>query len=245
MPIMCEVLELMQLAADLHIHSCLSPCAEEVMTPNNIVNMAFIKKLSVIAVTDHNSAKNLPAVAKLAMRRGLVLLPGLEVQSREEVHLLCYFESVDAALQFGDEIYEYLPDMPNRVEIFGKQLIMDENDEVTGVEQKLLIQSLELGIDQVVRRVKNLDGLVVPAHINKNANSILYNLGFIPPGLSFPTLEVSKSAPIPAIDLAMYRVVYTSDAHDIYAILEPEQYIEAETCSARGVLRAMKRRISQ
>lgn len=245
MPGMCEVPEHMKLAADLHIHSCLSPCAEEVMTPNNIVNMAFIKQLGVIAVTDHNSAKNLPAVATVAKQRGLVLLPGLEVQSREEVHLLCYFESVEAAVQFGDEIYEFLPNIPNRPDIFGSQQIMDANDEVTGTEPKLLIQSLRLGIEQVVMRVQEQGGLVVPAHINKNANSILYSLGFIPPGLGFPTLEVSRTAPIPAVDLSMYRVVYTSDAHDIYAILEPEQYIEVETCSAHGVLRSMKQRIAK
>lgn len=233
----------MKMAADLHIHSCLSPCAEDVMTPNNIVNMAFIKRLGVIAVTDHNSAKNLPAVAKVAKTRGIVLLPGLEVQSREEVHLLCYFETVEAAMEFGDEIYAFLPDTPNRVDIFGKQQIMDENDEQIGTEPKLLIQSLGLSIEQVVQRVNGYGGLVVPAHINKNANSILYCLGFIPRGLNFPVLEISRTAAIPSIDLSMYRVVYTSDAHDIYAILEPEQYIEVETCSARSVLRALKQRM--
>ena len=232
----------MRLAADLHIHSCLSPCADGEMTPNNIVNMAYIKKLDVIAVTDHNSAKNLPAVAGAARKRGLVLLPGLEVQSREEVHLLCYFETLEAALAFGDAIYAHLPDVANRTDIFGEQLVMDANDTVTGAEPRLLIQSLRLSIDEVCALTEDFGGLVVPAHVNREANSILYNLGFIPPGLGFPALEVCAAAPAPAVDLSKYRVIHSSDAHMLGAILEPKQVIEAPARSARGMLQALKKR---
>lgn len=231
----------MHLAADLHIHSCLSPCADAEMTPNNIVNMAYVKKLDVIAVTDHNSAKNLPALAGAAKKRGLVFLPGLEVQSREEVHLLCYFGSLDAALAFGEEIYGFLPDIPNRPDLFGEQTVMDECDAVIGAEPRLLVQSLPMSVEQVCARTEDFGGLVVPAHVNRNANSILYNLGFIPPGLDFPVLEACVSAPAPAVDLSKYRVIYTSDAHTLGAILEPEQIIKAPERSAQGVLQALKK----
>ena len=230
----------MRLAADLHIHSCLSPCADASMTPNNIVNMAYIKKLDVIAVTDHNSAKNLPAIAGAAQKRGLVLLPGLEVQTREEVHLLCYFGSLDEALAFGDEIYGFLPDVPNRADLFGEQIVMDECDAVTGTEPRLLVQSLTLSIEQVCARTEAFGGLVVPAHINRNANSILYNLGFIPPDLDFKVLEVCVTGPAPAVELSKYRVIYSSDAHTLGAVLEPEQMVEAPERSARSVLQALK-----
>jgi PHP family Zn ribbon phosphoesterase len=230
----------MKLAADLHIHSCLSPCGDDDMTPNNIVNMAYIKQLGAIAVTDHNSAKNLPAVAEVAKARGLVLVPGLEVQTREEVHLLCYFGELEDALRFGDALYAYLPGLPASPDVFGAQRILNENDELIGTEPRLLIQSLDLSIEQVVALTQEYGGLVVPAHVNKSANSIFYNLGFIPPGLGFPTLEVYKKAPLPDADLSGYRLIYASDAHCLAQILEPEFFVDVETCSARGVLRALR-----
>jgi PHP family Zn ribbon phosphoesterase len=229
----------MKLAADLHIHSCLSPCGDDDMTPNNIVNMAYIKQLGAIAVTDHNSAKNLPAVAEVAKARGLVLVPGLEVQTREEVHLLCYFGELEDALRFGDVLYAYLPGLPASPDVFGEQRILNENDEIIGTEPRLLIQSLDLSIEQVAALTREYGGLVVPAHVNKSANSIFCNLGFIPPGLDFPALEVYRKAPLPDADLSGYRLIHASDAHCLAQILEPEFFVDAETCSARGVLRAL------
>jgi len=230
----------MKLAVDLHIHSCLSPCASDEMTPNNIVNMAYLKGLNAIAITDHNSALNLPAAAAVAKGRGLVLLPGIEVQSREELHLLCYFPDVDTALEFGGAIYGYLPDMPNNTDVFGPQSVLDEDDEEVQREPRLLVQSLSLSMDEVIALAAQRGGLTVPAHINRPSYSLLAQLGFMPPHLSFPALELYEGAPQPKMDLSKYLVFHSSDSHDLGAILEPSVYIDAESCSARGLLRALQ-----
>ena len=124
----------MKLFCDLHIHSCLSPCGDALMTPNNIVGMAFIKQLDAIAVCDHNTARNLPAIKEVADMMNVVLLPGLELTTREEAHMLAYFESVDAALAFSDVIYAHLPPIPNNAKFFGEQQRMNAQDEVIGIE---------------------------------------------------------------------------------------------------------------
>jgi len=131
------------------MHSCLSPCGDDDMTPNNIVGMSFIKELDCIAVTDHNTALNLPAIKKVADAMGVVLLPGIEVTSSEEVHILTYFRDVDTAVEFGKMVYEHLLPIPNSKEIFGHQRIMNEMDEQTGELDKLLIQATDLSIEEI------------------------------------------------------------------------------------------------
>ncbi len=231
----------MKIACDLHIHSCLSPCGEEDMTPNNIVNMAFIKELDAIAVTDHNRALNLPAVAKLAKEAGLVLLPGMEVTSREEVHALCYFRTVEKALEFGERLYPFLPKIKNRPDFFGEQLIMDDEDEITGHEEYLLLQSVSLSLKEVFDSAAELGGLCAPAHINKRANSLLYVLGFLPPDIPFKTVELSRTAPAPKVNLDHYHVLYSSDAHQLDAMLEREFFLDVPERSAEGIFDALTR----
>ena len=123
---------------DLHIHSCLSPCAEEDMTPNNIVNMSVLKGLDIIGVTDHNSAKNAAAVFEAGKRAGLVVVPGMELCTLEEVHLLCLFKNLEDVENFQDIVYGNLPPIKNREDIFGSQIIMNSRDEITGQEEILL-----------------------------------------------------------------------------------------------------------
>ncbi|MGI6707045.1 MAG: PHP domain-containing protein [Clostridia bacterium] len=125
----------MKAAVDLHIHSCLSPCADDDMTPNNIVNMALLKKLDIISVTDHNSAGNVAAVMEVAKDKDILILPGMEVNSREEVHLLCYFASLDSITAFDRFLYPYIPEVPNHKNIFGSQLLCNEQDKVIGEEK--------------------------------------------------------------------------------------------------------------
>ena len=143
----------MKLYYDLHIHSSLSPCGDDDMTPNNIVHMAMLKELNMIAVTDHNSARNLPAVKKVAEECGILLIPGIEVTTAEEIHLLTYFETVEETMDFGEYIYDSLPDISNRPEIFGEQRIMDETDAVTGHLDKLLLTASCHSIDALCREV--------------------------------------------------------------------------------------------
>ena len=118
-----------KLFCDLHIHSCLSPCGDSLMTPNNIVGMAFIKQLDVIAVCDHNCARNLPAIKEVADMMNVLLLPGMELTTREEAHMLCYIKTVEACMAFGETVYAHLPPIPNNEKFFGRQQVMNAQDE--------------------------------------------------------------------------------------------------------------------
>lgn len=204
---------------DLHIHSCLSPCASDDMTPANIAGMAHIKGLSLIALTDHNAADNLPAMAKAAAEHGLIFIPGIEVNTSEEVHVLTYFVDVDAAVTFGKTLYDAMPDIQNRPDIFGNQLIMDASDNTKGTLSKLLLQAVPFSLNDIVRMTKASNGCTVPAHINRDSFSLLTNLGFLPPGL-FGCVEVAKSLPCPNLDGSL-KVFHSSDAHDLGTISEP------------------------
>ena len=231
----------MKLAADLHMHSCLSPCGDMLMTPNNIVGMAKLKGLDVIAVSDHNTAKNLPAVQAVANAMDMLLLPAIEAETREEVHVLCYMPSVEAALALGEEIYLALPDNPNMPDFFGEQVIMNEDDEPIGTEPKLLIQSTTLSINELCSSCRALGGVPVPAHINRTSNSLLNNLGFIPPDAEFTAVEVYRSLPVPEYaETFRYHVIYSSDAHDLGAIFERDNFISAEARTVEALLNYMR-----
>lgn len=212
----------MKLFCDLHIHSCLSPCGDALMTPNNIVGMAFIKQLDVIAVCDHNSAENLPAIKEAADLMNVLLLPGMELTTREEAHMLCYFRDVKTCLDFSREIRGHLPPIPNIERFFGRQQIMNAQDEETGVEERLLISALDLSFEQCERMIHEAGGLCVPAHINRGSSGVLGALGFLPPDVRYDALEISKAAPWPQMDTAGYRILHSSDAHYLENILEPE-----------------------
>lgn len=205
----------MELNYDLHIHSCLSPCGDNDMTPNNIIGMAGILELSAIAVSDHNSARNLPPICKLGEQQGILVVPAIEITTAEEVHVLSLFPTLEAALDMGEELYSLLPDIPNDPEIFGDQLILDENDGVVGTLDKLLINAVNLPIEKVFDRVRIRGGVPIPAHIDKTAYSVVSNLGFIPPELGAKTVEV-KNPPCPFSE--GYLVITDSDAHTLEAM---------------------------
>lgn len=224
----------MKIACDLHIHSCLSPCGDALMTPNNICNMAKLKGLEAIAVTDHNTAGNLRAVEAVAEEVGIILLPGIEVQTQEETHILCYFPDVEQAVGFSYRLYDSLMDMPNREDLFGEQLIMDSNDEAIAHESRMLLQSSEWDIDTLIREAKAFGGVCVPAHVNRESFSVLYNLGAIPQNAGFKTVEVYPKAPLD-VDLSSYRILRSSDAHYIENILEQESFISVVSADRQGV----------
>ncbi len=213
---------------DLHLHSALSPCGDEDMTPNNIVNMALLKGLDIIALSDHNSAGNLRAVAKAAGSR-LLVIPAIEVESAEEVHIVCYFPSVDRAEQFSEELKAQLPPIENRPDIFGRQLYLNEQDEVTGEEHQLLVCASGLSIEQVFSLTANYGGASVPAHIDRSSSSILSNLGFIPPDLPVSALEITaKGRAELEQKYAGFRILTNSDAHYLEDIAEPEFSLDLE-----------------
>ncbi len=221
----------MKFAIDLHIHSILSPCGDEDMTPNNIVNMALIKGLDIIAITDHNSCKNIPAIMEVAKKLGIMAIPGMEVQTKEEVHIICLFKSLEAAMKFDEIVYNCLPDIPNSENVFGKQLIMNSEDMIIGKEEKLLLSSCALSVNDVFILVRGLGGICIPAHVDRTAYSIITNLGFIPPSLKVKTVEFSKKDTPENIlrkfpFLKKYNYIVSSDAHYLWDINERECFID-------------------
>ncbi len=228
---------------DLHIHSCLSPCGEEEMTPNNIVGMAQVLELSILAVSDHNTALQLPAIEKLAREAGILFVPGIEISTAEEAHILSLFPDVPSALAMGEEVYAALPPVKNRPEIFGNQFILDENDEKVGELDKLLINATTLSIGEVFQRVRAHGGVPVPAHIDKNAYSVIASLGMIPPELGVRAVEISDSGRKKG-----YRppeegvfVLNDSDAHCLDVMCGHEAgEIELDRWSVRALLELLR-----
>ncbi len=216
---------------DLHIHSCLSPCAEDDMTPNNIVNMALIKGLDIIAITDHNSVRNVKAIMEAGERNGLLVVPGMELCTSEEIHLVCLFPEYEKALSFEKHVYDNLPPIDNREDIFGAQIIMDADDNEIGREHRLLSGACALDIETSINLVRALDGIIIPAHINRESYSILNTLGSIPSEYGFKFLEYSKYSSLEKLlldnpQLRSYNFIRSSDAHFLSDILEQEVSLE-------------------
>ncbi|MGI6315329.1 MAG: PHP domain-containing protein [Christensenellales bacterium] len=204
--------------ADLHIHSCLSPCGEEEMTPNNIVRMALIKGLRAIAVTDHNACANVPGVQAAAAPLGLTVIPGTEVTTVEDIHVLCYFPDYPRLAAFCAWLDATDPGIPNRSERMGRQVIRDGEDNETGQLPNLLITGRGGPLEEVEARALAMGGVAVPAHIDKSSNSILSVLGYIPRSLNARTVEVLGEK---GREAAGFRgVIRSSDAHQLTDILE-------------------------
>ena len=225
----------MRLFCDLHIHSCLSPCGDELMTPNNIAGMAMLKGLDAIAVADHNSARNLPALSRTCAAMDVLLLPAMELTTAEEVHLLSYFPTVEAALDFSEELHGHLPPIQNRPDIFGPQQVLDEDDEQVGSEDLLLLNALSLSLDELVERINARGGAAVPAHINRGSNGLLINLGMMPPEPDFHVVEVWPDQPALPEAVKDRRVLHASDAHQLGNIREAVFDIPTERFSFGGL----------
>ncbi|SHJ59183.1 hypothetical protein SAMN02745751_02918 [Dethiosulfatibacter aminovorans DSM 17477] len=218
----------MKIYYDLHIHSGLSPCGEKEMTPNNIVNMSIIKGLDIISVTDHNTVENYPAVKAVADKTGMKVIPGIEITSREEVHILAYFNTYEDAKIVSDKLYDALPDIKNRPEIFGEQTIYDEMDNPRGTLEKLLINATTFTIKDIIGMVKAVNGVVMPAHVEKKSNGIIGVLGFIPPEYDFEFVEVESKEYENRLT-EKYKKIYNSDAHRLEDISEPLNYFDCDS----------------
>ena len=223
---------------DLHIHSCLSPCADDDMTPANICGMAHIKGLDAIAVTDHNTARNLPYVKEAADYYGLILLPGMEITTKEEVHLLGYFRDVETAVEVGNIFTSHLPPMKNKPDYFGNQLVMNTDDEVVDVEEHLLIGSTDLGLAECTKIIRDHGGAAVPAHINRG-HGLLVNLGLFPEEPVFPVVEVRPELPVNEKLISGKRRLWSSDAHHLGDILEAVSALETDRFSLGGLFDAV------
>jgi PHP family Zn ribbon phosphoesterase len=211
-------------AADLHLHTVLSPCAEAEMLPEFILERAAELGLNLIAVTDHNSAENCEAVIRAAAGTGIAVLPGMELQTREEVHVLCLFDSLEQAMEWQGLVYANLPPVKNRPEFFGSQVVLDADGEPVGFNDRLLVTSTNLSVDETVRRVREQGGLCIPSHVDRPVYSIIANLGFIPPDLGIRGVEISplvgaKEARTRVPGLEGYTLVANGDAHRLTEML--------------------------
>ena len=230
----------MNFFADLHIHSCLSPCGDNDMTPGNILGMAVVKGLEIVAISDHNAARNLPAAEKIAEAYGLLLVPAIEITTSEEVHMLGYFPDVKTAVDFGDMLKTHLPPGKNKPAFFGEQLVMNEDDEVIGHEDALLIGATDLTLEECAEKVRAAGGVPVPAHINRGSNGLLVNLGMMPPSPAFTTVEVWKDLPCPLEPTENKHVLHSSDAHYLENIQEPEFSLRLPEKSVAALLDWMR-----
>ncbi len=210
-------------AADLHLHTVLSACAESEMLPDLILERAAALGLDIIAVTDHNSSENAAALIQAAADTEIIVWPGMELQSREEAHLLCLFDTLAQALRWQEVVYASLPPLKNKPAIFGQQVILAPDGEPIGYNERLLATSASLSVDEVVAGVRELGGLCVPAHVDRPMYSIIANLGVVPPELDIPGVEIShllgpKEARARFPQLARYGLIADSDAHRLSEI---------------------------
>ena len=214
---------------DLHIHSCLSPCADNDMTPANIAGTATLAGIQIMALTDHNSVKNCPSFFKACKKYGVIPVAGMELTTAEDIHVVCLFETLDNALAFGEEVDSRRIRIPNRVDIFGDQFIMDDEDNVIGTEEFMLPNATEITVDEAPSIVKKYGGVCYPAHIDRQSNGIIATLGTFPDFPKFECAELHDKEKIePHIEkypiLKDKLMVVSSDAHYLWDIRDADAY---------------------
>ena len=235
----------MKYYCDLHIHSALSPCGDADMTPNNIVNMASLCGLDIVAICDHNSIGNVASAIKAARDLPLCVVPGMELETSEEVHFVCLFENLETAIEFDNWLTPFKPTIKNRPEIFGEQQYLDENDALCGYEENMLVSACSVSIYDVKKKIDTLSAVIIPAHIDRSSYSIISNLGLIPEDLGFTTVEISsKITKEEAIEkfphIKGYNIITNSDSHYLGTIYEEENPIELPAPTARDLISALK-----
>lgn len=229
---------------DLHIHSCLSPCGDNEMTPNNIAGMSKLNGIDIAALTDHNSVLNCPAFFTACERYGVVPVAGMELTTAEDIHVLCLFEELESALAFGEEVNKKRVLIPNRTDIFGEQLILDGEDEICGTEENLLPNATLITYDEAPELVKAFGGVCWPAHIDRDANGVIAALGTVPEEPEFRFVEFNRKeneqnyrALYP--ELEGKRVIVSSDAHYLENLREKENSFDLPEGSPAEIRRAL------
>lgn len=218
---------------DLHIHSCLSPCADDDMTPANIAGMAAVQGLNIVALTDHNSCKNCRAFFTHAKRYGIVPVAGMELTTAEDIHVICLFPDLESAMRFDSIVSDRLLKVKNKASIFGNQLIMDENDEKIGEEEYLLINATTIDLEEAFNTVRSLGGVCYPAHIDRESGGLIAVLGAFPEEPVYTAFELNcadsfdeykEKHPV----IKDKRYVVSSDAHNLWSISEAENSLELD-----------------
>lgn len=233
---------------DLHLHSCLSPCGSDDMTPNNLVNMAALLGYDIIALTDHNTARNTPGAVLAGRKAGITVVPGMELTTTEEAHVVCLFPTPEKALEFEAYIREGWARYPNDAAIFGNQWILDGDDRKIGEEPDLLISATGVSINEVRVLAERFAGTAFPAHVDKNAYSVIASLGAIPPEAGFQAAEISFSGDPQRMkllnpELEGLFLLRNSDAHYLESMRDPSQQIELEENTAECLIAKLGREV--
>ena len=237
----------MKLYYDLHLHSCLSPCGDNDMTPYNLVNLAKIFGYDIIALTDHNTCRNCESAMKVGEKIGLTVVPGMELCTSEEIHNVCLFPSLEKAMAFSDYIHSTLPNVPNRERIFGEQVVMDDADGILGQEEILLTTASSVSISELDELVSRYGGVCYPAHIDRNSYSVISALGDFPKEVEARCFELTPNAKAeeylekyPATQGRL--IIRSSDAHYLTNMREPEFMIDLPENSAQALIDYLKGR---
>lgn len=232
--------------ADLHIHTVLSPCGDLDMSPARIVSEAAQKGLDIIGITDHNTTRHCTLISKLAAEKGIFVLQGAEVTTKEEVHCLTFFENTDALNRFQEYLDDNLPDLMNNPAIFGEQVQVDENETIIYEEKRLLVNAISVSLEEIEVFVHNLNGLFIPAHIDRKKNSIYSQLGFLPLNLRADALEISRAySPEQFLKIhpesGEFQLLTNSDAHVPENIGKAENLFFIESPSFNEIKLALKK----
>lgn len=217
---------------DLHVHSCLSPCGDDDSTPNNIAGMATLCGLNIVALTDHNTTKNCPAFFAAAKKYGIIPIAGMELTTSEDIHVVCLFETLEDATSFDRYVSSARPLIENRSDIFGKQQILDSEDEIIGEEKYLLINATDISIEDVCSLVREYNGVCYPAHIDRESNGMIAILGDIPPDSEFFYYELHSGERISEFSekygISPDRFIVSSDAHYLTDMRDKDHYFELD-----------------
>lgn len=234
----------MKASFDLHMHSCLSPCGGADNTPADLAAMCALAGLGVVALTDHNTTGNCAAFSVAAQRNGLLAVPGMELTTREDVHVVCLLPDLEAASRFGAYVRARLPDIPNDPDNFGPQLLMDDGDNLLGQETAFLAGAADIGIYEVHSLVEKYGGVAFPAHIDRPAFSLLGNLGLWDPDMGFPLAEITPHCPRTLLqrpDLRGVPFIVDCDAHYLDQIPDAHQYMDLPQLTTQAVLQWLRR----
>lgn len=235
---------MMKLAYDFHIHSCLSPCGGDEATPSNIAGLAALLELDAAALTDHNTCKNCPAFFATAKETGFIPIAGMELTTEEEIHVVCLFPTLEDAMAFDEYVYPRLLPIKNDTSIFGNQIIMDKNDNKIGTLEYCLINATSIGIYSLPAVVKKYNGIIIPAHIERAAFSLISLLGFVPDDCGFDCVEIRSKEAVENLSkihpyINQCKVIHNSDAHQLENISLPVNFIEVQEKNAVGILKAL------
>jgi 3',5'-nucleoside bisphosphate phosphatase len=239
----------MKLHYDLHLHSCLSPCGDMDMTPNNLVHMSLLNGMQIIALTDHNCCKNCRAAVEVGKEAGILVIPGMELCTSEEAHVVCLFPTVEAAEEFEIYVEKHCPPISNRPEIFGEQVILNAKDEEIGREGRLLIGAADISASHVVGLTRKYGGGAFPAHIDKDSYSLLSSLGAIPPEAGFCTAEITAGGNVEELKrqhevLSRMILLQDSDAHYLEHMPQAGPWIDLPQPDAECLIQAIRGEIT-